>query len=168
MSDDLKLVRLVPEPITKAGFAPFGQVMAPIEDGVLFGPDDAQLVLDQGTPRFYVMRLYQRGLVFRRVTRHAQVTQCLAALGGHDWLLGVCAPIDPDDPAEKPDPTRVRAFSIPGNVAVKLHRGTWHAGPYFQAAQIDFANLELSDTNDVDHDSCEFDKEYGLSFEFKV
>jgi ureidoglycolate hydrolase len=158
----MRIVPLQPEPISSEGFAPFGQMVAPIEDGVLFGPDDAQLVLDRGTPRFYVMRLYQRGLVFKRITRHAEVTQCLAALGGFEWLLGVCAP------GEMPREGTIRAFRIPGNVAVKLHCGTWHAGPYFQADIIDFVNLELSDTNDVDHDSVELARDLGVGFEFLV
>ena len=41
---------LKPAPIDAAGFAPFGQVIAPSEDGMAFGTHDAQLVLTNGTP----------------------------------------------------------------------------------------------------------------------
>ena len=37
--------------------------------------------------------------------------------------------------------------------AVKLHQGTWHAGPFFLASTALFFNLELSDTNLTDHNS---------------
>ena len=30
---------------------------------------------------------------------------------------------------------------------IKLHLGTWHAGPLFDADSASFFNLELSDTN---------------------
>ena len=49
--------------------APFGQVIAPGEDGAPFGPNDAQLVLSNGTTRLYIMRLSARGLAFDRITR---------------------------------------------------------------------------------------------------
>jgi len=39
-------------------------------------------------------------------------------------------------------------------VFVKLHQATWHAGPFFSDGQhMDFYNLELADTNVVDHHS---------------
>jgi ureidoglycolate lyase len=78
--------------LTPQTFAPFGQVIAPIEDGVMFGPNDAQLELSGGTPRFYIMRLPRRGLRFKQITRHREVTQCLAAVGGKSWFIAV-API---------------------------------------------------------------------------
>ena len=42
-------------------------------------------------------------------------------------------------------------------MAIKLNVGTWHAGPYFEQAQISFFNLEFADTNAVDHQSCLLD-----------
>lgn len=41
----------------------------------------------------------------------------------------------------------VRVFRMEGPVIVKLHRGTWHAGPLFTTPAMDFYNLELADTN---------------------
>ena len=73
-------IPLHPIPIDAESFALLGQVIAPGEDGALFGPDDAQLVLSNGTPRLYIMRR-SRGLAFDRITRHVRVTQCLAADG---------------------------------------------------------------------------------------
>jgi len=36
---------------------------------------------------------------------------------------------------------------------IKLHLGTWHAGPLFKAASASFFNLELADTNQRDHET---------------
>jgi ureidoglycolate hydrolase len=154
----LPLLDLTPE-----AFAPFGQVIAPEEDGLPFGLDDAQLDLSAGVPRFYAMRLRHRGLIFRHITRHARVTQCLGSMMGTSWMLGVAPP----DPARaEPDPAAIRAFRIPGDRAVKLHVGTWHAGPYFAAETADFYNLELADTNVVDHETCDLARSFGLAFSF--
>ena len=153
--------------LTPESFAPFGQVIAPMEDGVLFGPNDAQLELSRGTPRFYIMRLPRKGLRFRQITRHRQVTQCLASVGGKPWFIAVAPPHKLDDPNAQPVLEDIKAFKIPGNVAIKLHRGSWHAGPFFEDDEISFFNLELADTNEADHQNCHLDRAYGTAFEFR-
>ena len=48
-------------------------------------------------------------------------------------------------------------------VFIKLHCGTWHAGPLFDTpTQMDFANLELSDTNVTDFNCYELEGEYSI------
>lgn len=59
------------------------QLVSATDDGKHFDGEDAQLLLDQGTPRFYIMRLPRKGLSFDRITYHAKVSQCLGALPGH-------------------------------------------------------------------------------------
>ena len=164
---DTRLIGLPVEPISAAAFAPFGTLIEPAEDGKPFGPAEASLELTRGTPRFYVMRLKRRDKAFTHITRHLSVTQCLAAVGGQDWLLAVAPPSDPDNPDGEPDPAAIRAFRVPGTVAVALHRATWHAGPFFDAPTQDFFNLELADTNQVDHHNCLLDQRFGLSFRFE-
>lgn len=129
-------------------FAPFGTVIPPRPDGTIFGPDDAQLDLTAGTPRFYTMRIPARGLTVRSITHHRDVTQALASAGGNEWFVAVAPPgdLDVDD---------IKAFRIPGDTAVMLHAGTWHAGPLFEGADQSFFNLELSDTNEIDHHSVD-------------
>lgn len=146
--------------ITPEAFQPFGQVIFPSGDDAAFGPADAQLELSQGIPRFYIMRLDHKGRHFSRITRHQACTQCLGALNGEEWLMAVAPP----SAENKPNPTAIKAFRIPGNCFIKLHVGTWHAGPYFDQAAIDFYNLELSNTNIVDHYTCDLNITYGLSF----
>ena len=146
--------------ITAEAFQPFGQVVFPSEDGALFGPGDAQLDLSQGIPRFYIMHLDHKGRHFSHITRHQACTQCLGSLNGEEWLMAVAPP----GPESEPDPSTIKAFRIPGNCFIKLHVGTWHAGPYFDQAAIDFYNLELSNTNVVDHYTCDLSVTFGLSF----
>ena len=152
------------EPITAANFLPFGKLIEPTADGTPAGAVDQALDLSGGKPRFYIMALEHRPLTVAGITRHAQATQVLAAVGGLPWLLAV-APANPA--SDQPDPSAIRAFAIPGHVAVLLDRGTWHAGPYFESDQMSFFNLELEDTNIVDHQTCDLVKSFGLSFDLR-
>lgn len=164
MTQPITLQSLIAQPITPAAFAPFGQIIFPSSDGQPFGPDDAQLKLEAGIPRFYIMSLTGRGSRFRTITRHQRCTQCLGALEGKDWLLGVAPPT----PADQPDPSAIRAFRIPGHGFIKLEVGTWHAGPYFSHDTVSFYNLELSDTNITDHQTCDLGGTFGLEFEIEA
>jgi ureidoglycolate lyase len=165
---DVPIRDLPARPITREAFAPFGDLIAPTADGGPFGSQDAALDLTRGTPRLYIMRLPPRGLVFRQITRHRNVTQCLAAMGGKSWLMAVAPPDAVDDPDAEPALTDIAAFVVPGSVAIKLHRGTWHAGPFFENEDIDFLNLELSNTNEMDHQSSHLSKRFGLALRFCV
>ncbi|KAF9588000.1 hypothetical protein IFM89_006879 [Coptis chinensis] len=113
------------------------------------------------------MHLQDRPFEFCKITHHANVTQCLGSIGGHAWYLGVAKPSivvtssDEISNSKKvvksscagghyyvpPVVEDVRVFRISGNKFVKLHRGTWHAGPLFKGDTMDFYNLELSNTN---------------------
>jgi ureidoglycolate lyase len=110
--------------LTGEAFAPYGSVIAPMNDGPPFGEADAPLDLTGGTPRFYAMRLPARGLTVTRITRHRRVTQALASAGGHDWFMAVAPPLAVDDPAAEPALGDIRAFRIPGDVAIMLHKGS--------------------------------------------
>jgi ureidoglycolate hydrolase len=157
-----KTVELTVQALTPEAFAPFGQIMTHTPDGQLFGPTDAQLDIARGIPRFYIMALKERPMTFRYITRHMSVTQCLASCGTKPWLMAVAPPNDPDDPKAKPDPARIAIFHVPGPLGIKLHRSTWHAGPFFSGKTAEFFNLELSDTNQSDHHPVYLDKEFGI------
>ncbi|MFW6359748.1 MAG: ureidoglycolate lyase, partial [Chroococcales cyanobacterium] len=98
---------------------------------------------------------------FSRITRHALCTQCLGSLEGKEWFLAVAPPSE----ADRPNIEDIQAFKIPGNCLIKLEQGTWHAGPYFDFEVVDFYNLELKDTNIVDHFTHDFSKSHSLTFE---
>lgn len=139
------------------------QVITPTDDGVPYGPGDAQLALPvrgsdcASPPRLYIMTLPARAphpLAFKAITFHARVSQCLAALDGAwaPWYLAVAAPSGSID--AYPKAADITAFKIPPGVFVKLHPGTWHAGPLFDVGlAMNFANLEMSDTNVTDHNT---------------
>lgn len=161
MTQTTPIRSIAAQPLTAEAFRPFGQVIAASADGKSFDREDAQLVLDRGTPRFYIMRLTQRGRRFSRITRHQQCTQCLGSLGGEPWLIAVAAPT----PIDRPAIESITAFQIPGDCFIKLNVGTWHAGPYFEQSHIDFYNLELSDTNISDHQTCDLQMVFGVAID---
>jgi ureidoglycolate lyase len=150
---------LAVQTLTAENFAPFGAVISPKLDGVEFGPDDAQLDLTGGKPRFYCMIVASRGLLVTQIARHRHVTQALASCGGQEWLLAVAPPGEAEEPALE----AIRAFRIPGDVALMLHKGAWRAGPLFAAGERSFFNLELCDTNIVDHHTCKLISRYGVA-----
>ncbi|MGL5872566.1 MAG: ureidoglycolate lyase [Xenococcaceae cyanobacterium] len=161
MSESILLRSLSAELITPENFQPYGQVISASADGKMFDRSDAQLNLQNGIPRFYIMRLHKKGRKFHRITRHQMCTQCLGSLFGKDWLIAVAPPSKKKQPAIE----EIVAFRIPGNCFIKLELGTWHAGPYFEHDTVDFYNLELSDTNVVDHFTHDFIKSDRLEFE---
>ncbi len=165
MTLDASTRPLTVETLSSESFAPFGTVIPPMDDGVEFGAHDAQLDLAQGTPRFYTMRIPGRGMTVSSITRHRRVTQALAATGGHAWTIAVAPPESPDDPDAEPDIDAIRAFEIPGDTAIMLAIGTWHAGPLFVGDDRSFFNLELADTNIVDHQTSSIVERFGVSLE---
>nr|XP_043634447.1 uncharacterized protein LOC122605552 [Erigeron canadensis] len=164
------VVKLKPIEATPETFKDFGQVIQASPDGEAFGPHDAQLDLSQGIPRFYIMNLQDQALKFSSITHHANVTQCLGSIGGESWYLGVSKPSIVEEMDENvvqarsghlfvpPAVDSVQVFKITGPKSLKLIRGTWHAGPLFKPKTMHFYNLELSNTNVVDHTTHNFKK----------
>ncbi|XP_041023718.1 uncharacterized protein LOC121264543 [Juglans microcarpa x Juglans regia] len=178
-----EVIELQPIEATPASFEEYGQVIEASPDGDEFGPQDAQLDLSRGVPRFYIMQLKNRRLKFSTITHHASVTQCLGSVGGHVWYLGIAKPSivdgiekDKDDTGRNilqspcghfyvpPAVEDVRVFRVAGTKFLKLNRGTWHAGPLFKDHTMAFYNLELSNTNVVDHTTHSFIRENGVVF----
>ena len=162
MNQTILIKQLPIKSITPELFQPYGQVITPSADGKLYDRTDAQLNLQNGIPRFYIMRLHKQGRKFHNITRHIQCTQCLGSLAGKDWLIAVAPP----SPNNQPEIEKIAAFRIPGDCFIKLEIGTWHAGPYFDHETVDFYNLELSDTNQIDHFTHNFITNQNLEFQF--
>ena len=57
MTNTTAVKQLSAQTITSENFQAYGQVIFPSKDGKFFDADDAQLVLDDGIPRFYIMQL---------------------------------------------------------------------------------------------------------------
>ena len=139
------MIQLTAQPLTAEAFAPFGELILPTVGG---NGVEVALDLSQGTPRYSVMRLTGRAMRFGAIARHQRVTQCLGAVGGRDWYIAVAA----EYALPATDLSVITAFRVPGDAVIMLRRGTWHAGPHFEGGTIDFTNLELADTNEVDFD----------------
>ncbi len=157
MTDTYSLQSLQADLITPEGFQRYGQLISASDDGKAYDQHDAQLQLQNGIPRFYIMRLHDRGRMFHHITRHRQCTQCLGSLEGKEWLMAVAIGAN-----DHPDLESLKAFRIPGNCFIKLGVDTWHAGPYFDADVVNFYSLELSDTNITDHETCNLLESYGI------
>ncbi|KAK9741497.1 hypothetical protein RND81_03G110400 [Saponaria officinalis] len=179
--EKVKVIKVKAIEANEESFKEYGQVIQASSDGDHFGPHDAQLHLSRGIPRFYIMSLQDRKLKFSTITHHANVTQCLGSIGGHTWYLGVAKPsivnrVNLDDLSKKivkspcghlyvpPNVEEVQVFRVTGAKFLKLNVGTWHAGPLFLPDTMDFYNLELTDTNEVDHTTHNFSKDNGVVF----
>lgn len=162
MSTITTIQQLQAQWVTPENFRHFGQVIAASLDEKTYDTEEAQLNLQKGVPRFYIMRLLPKGRQFHKLTRHIQCTQCLGSLEGKDWFIAVAPP---NNTRDSPAIQEIAAFRIPGNCFIKLKVGTWHAGPLFDHEFVDFYNLELSDTNVVDHFTHDFLKSHQLRFE---
>lgn len=139
--------QLLPTEATQQALAPYGQLVEPLPNGADEGPGDAELTLDGGKPRFWVMAVAHREPRVEALARHSRCSQCLASADGKPWWM-VLAPPQPE--LTPPNPAWIRLFRIEPGVILKLHVGTWHAGPYFREPQASFFNLELADTNRSD------------------
>ena len=161
MDAPVENTRLEAQAVTAENFRPFGVVLHALEDGTPFTAEEAALDVSEGTPRFYLMTLRDKPLEFTRITRHLHTTQTLMSVGGAEWFIAVAPAGDLSD-AGIPRQEDIRAFAIPGDVAITMNKGTWHSGPYFHEDELSFVNLELSDTNVVDHHTYRLDRELNV------
>jgi ureidoglycolate hydrolase len=134
MDDALR--RITPDPLSSDGWAPYGWLPVPDTD-----PSDGQgrLAFAWGDVHVNIISHRRdevpestRGLRCEVLFRHATHTQALMPLD--DDAVIVVAPAD-SDPAQPPDPSRLRAFILPVLSAAVLHPGTWHWGPYPMTAE---------------------------------
>lgn len=134
---DIQVHTITPEPVTAAAFAPFGEVVSlqdtpklPIDlySGLNAVHGPVLLRVDE-PPEFILFRVGYRGGDIRYLERHLGMTQTFIPLGG-DPFVSVVAP--PDAPLVDgfPDFAAVRAFLVPGDVVLNIHRATWHEPPF--------------------------------------
>ncbi len=119
----------------RGGFAPFGQVLT--ETGRRRLPINTygeQLDLyregfetDQPT-EWFIFQGRRRGTGVLFLERHQQLGQTFIPVGGKGFLTVVAAPDAPEE-AGLPALDALRAFFVPGDTPIQLHRGTWHENP---------------------------------------
>ncbi|MDA7491273.1 ureidoglycolate lyase [Synechococcus sp. AH-707-M23] len=135
-------------PLQNCRFERFGTAIIPVDDMTPHSDVDAHLKFEGADLRYYVMRLRHRPAVLASMTRHQRATQCLGSADAQPWWLAVAAPeLLPEELCA----ASVQLVYVHPGEAVKLHQGTWHAGPFFHAPSALFYNLELGDTNLTDH-----------------
>ena len=135
-----------------------GTLLEPQDDPARFGPQDAELAFEAGDqPRFYVMRLRRRPAQVSAMTCHRRVSQCLGSAEAQPFWM-VLAP-----PGETLDEQDLLLVKLEPGEGIKLHPGTWHAGPYFSAASALFFNLELRRTNENDHNATALERPRALA-----
>jgi ureidoglycolate hydrolase len=143
--------------LTDEAFALYGDIIKPRMSGEQFDRaysydpskehTHVKLVMTNGEPTLRIMHQRLRGLTFSKMARHRRVSQCLGSLQGKDWFMAVAVPTNNDSQPRLAD---ITAFLIPGDRIIKLHVGTWHAGPHFMHEECLFLNLENEDTNTQD------------------
>jgi len=157
-------------PLEPKAFAPYGEIILARVAGTQFddnpynpqtSAEEPNLILTNGVPRLWIMRLKKNGLVFSKMARHRRVTQCLGSLQGKEWFVAVAPPNNLED-GVCPELARVAAFRIPGDCVIKLHVATWHAVPHFLHDECLFFNLENLDTNKRDFDAYELPNEFQI------
>jgi ureidoglycolate lyase len=134
-------IHLQAEPLTKASFAPFGDVIE--IDGV------QPLSINQGwAERYHALSRIEIGegqailsvfratarpmpLEIRMLERHPLGSQAFYPLAQHDWLIVVSA-------ADKPDAGKLRLFRASGTQGVQYATNTWHHPLLILMPQQDF------------------------------
>lgn len=123
---------LVPQPLTREAFAPFGDVIDtagarsfPINDGMVERFHDLARVdvgTQGGAPLLSIFRgrPYDMPLVVKFVERHPLGSQAFVPLGRAAFAV-IVAP-----PGDDPKPGDLRAFIGNGHQGVNYSPGTWH------------------------------------------
>ncbi len=127
-----------------------GTGLREVDDMTPAGKQDAELTFGPGQLRYYVMRVPRHPQPITAMTRHRQATQCLSSAEGRPFWILLAAP---DIQGPVLDASAAWLLKVNPGEGIKLHLGTWHAGPLFQAASASFFNLELADTNQSDHET---------------
>jgi ureidoglycolate lyase len=124
------MLKLTPEPLTKAGFAAFGDVVEldgtiPIEINQGFARRfnalaTVDVINDGGSVNISLFEARPRPqpIAIKLMERHPLGTQLFMPLQDKPWLVVVCA--DPHDPAS------YRAFAATGRQGVNYGRNVWH------------------------------------------
>ena len=118
---------LTAEPIKKAAFEPYGQVLSdPGQDN----RSDYVGQISNGRPGLDVNLAVVRALPPKalpieviKMERHPLSSQAFLPLDCERYLVITAHPLGMDGP---PNPATLRAFIVPGSVGINYNAGTWH------------------------------------------
>jgi ureidoglycolate lyase len=123
--------QLIIEPLTRAAFAPYGDVIETagaelrmINEGTT-ERFHALATADVGTDGTTILSLFRANcrtypFTVRMLERHPLGSQAFYPLTDHEWLVVV------GDGAVRPDPATIRCFRATGQQGVNYARNTWH------------------------------------------
>jgi ureidoglycolate lyase len=149
-SRNLPPYTLAPEPLTRAAFAPFGEVVEasdavrhhPVNDGSAERYHDLA-ELSPGPDGRVILSIFRgqpRALPFRVevMERHPLASQTFVPMSGRPWLV-VVAP-----PGEPPAVQDLRVFLARGDQGVNYRAGVWHHPLLALDAVSDFVVIDRS------------------------
>ena len=147
-------MRLVPEPLTRAAFAPFGDVIEPddarhvrINDARFDRWVDLAEVDCGGRVKIDMIRCARPSTLPYEISlleRHPHGSQAFVPLTGEPFTVVV------GPPADAPDPTALRAFACDGTQGINMRRGVWHLPLLgFREGQA-FLVIDRDDTDNCD------------------
>lgn len=127
--------RLPFEIVTPESFAPFGVVLTEAgRERLPINTYGDKLDLyregfesDQPT-EWFIAHFRNRGTGVLFLERHQQLSQTFIPLGGNGFYTVVAQPGAREENGF-PAMEELRAFWVPGDVAIQLHRATWHENP---------------------------------------
>lgn len=137
MTETADLIRrhLVAEIVTPQAFAPFGKVLSPkgrtrlpvntYGDKLDLYREDFET--DQPI-EWFIVQGRRRAMSALFLERHMQLSQTFIPMAG-DGFVTIVAPPGCAEEGGLPAFSETRAFVVPGDVAIQLHRGTWHENP---------------------------------------
>jgi ureidoglycolate lyase len=136
MTSEKPVTRIKVEKLTAEAFAPFGQLLSPEgRERLPINTYGDKLSLyregfesDQPIEWFIVLGAV-RDYSALFLERHKQLTQAFIPMNGDGFVTVVARPNSREvDGMIALD--EIRAFHVPGNAAIQIHRGTWHENPF--------------------------------------
>jgi ureidoglycolate lyase len=124
--------------LTTEAFAPFGVVLSPQGRERLpintYG-DKLNLFREEFQSdqpiEWFIVQGIKRDLQALFLERHMQLTQAFIPMNGDSFITIVARP-DAQEENGMISFDEMRAFIIPGDAAIQIHRGTWHENPFPQ------------------------------------
>ncbi len=146
------------EPLSKSGFAPFGQVLDR-------EPSDAKLeVRDGETLHLNILSYEHKPLRCDHLNAHHKATQALFPMNRPTVLV-----VAPPGTTFEDDSTldSVRAFIIDGTAGINMSISTWHWGPYPLHDRVDIVNLQGADF-EHDNEIAYLERDLGVVIEIAL